>query len=86
MFVHLGGEKVIRMKELIAILDLSSEQSAAAHSEFIRRAEERNEVERIGDEAPKSLVITDGRLYYSPISSTTLKKRVQAMNERLLLP
>ena len=85
MFVHLGGEKVIRMSELIAILDLSTEQSVTVHSEYIAHAEQKNAVEKIGEEAPKSLVITDSKLYYSPISSTTLKKRVQAMNERLLL-
>lgn len=85
MFVHLGGEKVIRMSELIAILDLSTEQSVAVHSEYIAQAERRNAVEKIGEEAPKSLVVTDDRLYYSPISSTTLKKRVQAMNERMFL-
>lgn len=85
MFVHVGGEKVIRNSELIAILDLSTEQSIEAYSSYIAQAEERNAVEKIGDEAPKSLVVTVDKLYYSPISSTTLKKRVLAMNDRTFL-
>ena len=32
-------------------------------------------VEMIGEEDPKSIVVTKSIVYYSPISSATLKKR-----------
>lgn len=75
MFVHLGGEKVIRAVELIAIFDVTIENSSKISKQFIENAEKTNKIEVIGEEEPKSLVVTQEKVYYSPISSATLKKR-----------
>jgi len=75
MFIHLGGEKIIRSSELIAIFDLSIENSSKVSKQFIEHAEKNKNVEVISQEECKSLVITTNKVYYSPISSTTLKKR-----------
>jgi len=32
-------------------------------------------METIGDEEPKSIVVTTDKVYYSPVSSATLKRR-----------
>jgi len=32
-------------------------------------------MEAIGDEEPKSIVVTTDKVYYSPVSSSTLKRR-----------
>lgn len=77
MFVHLGGEKIIRTSELIAIFDISIEASSKISKQFIVNALNAKITERIGEEDPKSLVVTAEKVYYSPISSTTLKKRAQ---------
>lgn len=74
MFIHLGGEKVIRTSELIAIFDISIEQ-AKISKQFMNQAAKGKKTETIGEEEPKSLVVTQTKIYYSPISSTTLKKR-----------
>ena len=78
MFIHLGGEKVIRSDELVAIFDISIEQ-AWISKQFLNRAAEQKLTETIGDEEPKSLVVTRNKVYYSPISSATLKKRAHQM-------
>ncbi len=75
MFIHLGGEKIIRTSELIAIFDITIEKSSKISKQYVAHANELKSVETIGEEEPKSLVVADGKLYYSPISSTTLKKR-----------
>ncbi|MFD0961748.1 extracellular matrix regulator RemB [Paenibacillus chungangensis] len=75
MYIHLGGEKVIRSAELIAIFDISIEQSSKLSKQFVAGARERKDVETIGEEEPKSIVVTKQKVYYSPISSSTLKKR-----------
>ncbi len=75
MYIHLGGEKVIRSRELIAIFDIGSEKPSKEPRTYLLNSEQTLTVERIGDEEPKSLVVTDSKLYYSPISSSTLKKR-----------
>lgn len=75
MFIHIGGDTIIRSHHLIAIFDLSIEQSSKISRHFIEFSIKHENIERIGEEEPKSLVITENKIYYSPISSTTLKKR-----------
>jgi hypothetical protein len=79
MFIHLGGEKIIRASELVAIFDLSIERNSKISKQFISEAVKVKKLEVIGEEESKSLVITAGKAYYSPISSTTLKKRAQQL-------
>jgi hypothetical protein len=75
MYIHLGGEKVIRAAELIAIFDITIEKSSKISKQFITHAIENKKIEMIGEEPPKSLVVAKEKIYYSPISSATLKKR-----------
>ena len=75
MYIHLGGEKIIRAAELVAIFDISIEQSSKLSKQFVTQARKRKDVEVIGEEEAKSIVVTQHKIYYSPISSSTLKKR-----------
>ncbi|QGQ93432.1 DUF370 domain-containing protein [Paenibacillus psychroresistens] len=79
MFIHLGGEKIIRAAELIAIFDLSMEKTSKISKQFISHAEKEKKIEMIGEEDSKSLVVTINKIYYSPISSSTLKKRAHQL-------
>lgn len=79
MFIHLGGEKIIRANELIAIFDLSMEKTSKISKQFISHAENEKRLEMIGEEDSKSLVVTVNKVYYSPISSSTLKKRANQL-------
>lgn len=80
MFIHLGGEKIVRASELIAIFfDLSIEKSSRISKQFISNAVKEKSIEVIGEEESKSLVVTEGKVYYSPISSATLKKRAHQL-------
>jgi hypothetical protein len=79
MFIHLGGEKIIRATELIAIFDLSMEKTSKISKQFINHAEKEKKIETIGEEDSKSLVVTLNKVYYSPISSSTLKKRANQL-------
>lgn len=80
MYIHLGGEKIISSKELIAIFDISNERPSADPKTFLTHDNQERMVEKIGDEDAKSLVITESKLYYSPISTTTLKKRAASFS------
>lgn len=81
MYIHLGGERVIRSSELVAFFDVSIEKSSKLSKQFVANARKVRNVEAIGEEEPKSIVVTKGKVYFSPISSTTLKKRVHHFNE-----
>jgi len=75
VYIHLGGEKIIRTSQLVAIFDISIEQSSKLSRQFVVHAQKNKEVETIGEEDPKSIVVTENKVYYSPISTSTLKKR-----------
>ncbi|GIO32766.1 MULTISPECIES: extracellular matrix regulator RemB [Paenibacillus] len=77
MYIHLGGERIIRSAELVAIFDVSIEKSSKISKQFVSHACQHKNVEYIGEEEPKSIVITKSTVYYSPISSSTLKKRAK---------
>ncbi len=76
MYIHIGGDRMIRARELIAIFDISIEQSSKLSSQFMQAAKEQQHVEVVGEEEVKSIVLTQNYIYYSPISSSTLKKRL----------
>ena len=75
MYIHLGGEKVIFSSELVAIFDISVEKSSKVSKQFVSNALEGKNLMRIGEEVAKSIVVTKNMVYYSPISSATLKKK-----------
>lgn len=79
MFIHIGGDVVIPMKNVIAILDIETTTLSKDTKEFLRIAEEEGFVEAISDDLPKTFIITEAdkksKIYLSPISSVTLHKR-----------
>ncbi len=77
MFIHLGGERIIRASEVIAIFDITLQNESNLSNMLASSMQDYPNVEVIGDEEPKSMVLTESRMYYSPISSGTLKKRAQ---------
>ncbi|WP_078429542.1 extracellular matrix regulator RemB [Alkalihalobacterium alkalinitrilicum] len=81
MFIHLGGDIVIRSKDVVAILNSDMKESSGITKEFINAHFKANYVFEISEEMTKSIVITNDQVYYSPISSVTLKRRAQVVSE-----
>ncbi|AOT70457.1 extracellular matrix regulator RemB [Geosporobacter ferrireducens] len=95
MFLHLGGDIVIPISDIVSIIDMGTLTKSKDNKEFFKIAEEEGFVYRISGEKPKSCVITEriesGKkgskdtvksiIYYSPISSTTLQKRAGFIDE-----
>ncbi|MBE6050520.1 MAG: DUF370 domain-containing protein [Clostridium sp.] len=79
MFLHLGENVTVPIKDIIGIFDLETTMYSADTNQFLRMAEEDGFVERITDETPKSYVVAEvdkmSKIYLSPISSATLSKR-----------
>ena len=79
MFLHLGENVVVPIKDIIGIFDLQNTMYSSDTIQFLRLAEEDGFVQRITDEQPKSFIIAEvnnkSKIYLSPISSTTLSKR-----------
>ncbi len=79
MFLHIGGDVVIPMRNVIAILDIESTTLSKDTKEFLKIAEEEGFIDAISNDLPKTFIITEtekkSRIYLSPISSVTLQKR-----------
>lgn len=73
MFLHIGNDEVIKSQSIIIIVNyqLAKETDQLAS---INRGKEIVELVN-NEEQIKSIIITNEKVYYSPLSSTTLKKR-----------
>lgn len=81
MFIHLGGDVIIPKKEIVAIINVNTRRSAAT-AEFLGLARSEKKLELIAEKGKeKSFVLTRERIFLSPISSATLKKRAEAKTQ-----
>ncbi len=74
MFLHLGGEVVIPVRNIVAIIDLEAKSNSESTQEFLSVADDEGFVVHLG-ESPNSFVVTSEKVYLSPISALTLRKR-----------
>lgn len=79
MYLHLGGEISVKIKNIVAIMDLETTSVSKITKDFLKFAQRSNSVINVNEELPKSYVLTsknnETRVYVSPISSQTLLKR-----------
>ncbi|WP_026895531.1 extracellular matrix regulator RemB [Clostridiisalibacter paucivorans] len=91
MFLHLGKNTVIPLKDIIAIIDAQSSFQSKDTRDFIKICMEEGFVENISDDKVETYIITESvqkdkstgeeirksKIYSSHISSTTLFKRAE---------
>ena len=79
MFLHIGNNKNIRVKNIIGIFDADTATVSVTTRRFLSGAEKRGEVEAANEEIPKSFVLYGkGEGYgicFSQISTTALLGR-----------
>ncbi|HHZ20961.1 MAG TPA: DUF370 domain-containing protein [Firmicutes bacterium] len=73
MYLHLGGDYVVKKSEIISILNLDC-VSLSSMQDLLKSIGEKKEIIGLSPET-KSIVITERAIYASPISSLTLLKR-----------
>lgn len=84
MFLHIGADVVIPVKNIIGIFDLENTTVSKDTKEFLKIAEEEGFIEAVSKDLPKSFIIAEidkkSKVFLSPISSVTLKKRTGFIN------
>lgn len=76
MFLHLGGDVIVPKEDVVAIIDLKQPNRSKINTEFLRISGDEGFIKQVCDpEKIKSFIVTIKNIYYSPISSATLKKR-----------
>ncbi|MCR1899240.1 DUF370 domain-containing protein [Irregularibacter muris] len=85
MLLHLGGDEMVSFKDVIAVMNLEIAQMSKETVEFLDIAREEGFIKRISKEEPKSFVLAEVNhksiIYFSPISSNTLIKRMGFMDK-----
>lgn len=80
MYIHLGGEYVVRQENIIGIFDLENTTISKHTRDFLNFCEKRKEVTNVSYELPKSFILTNqknvNKVYISQISPTTLSRRL----------
>ncbi len=73
MYIHLGDNHVVPSKEVVMILDRQSSQDSSIVDEFFKK--QKDKIVQLASNDAKSIIITLDKIYFSPLSSSTLKKR-----------
>lgn len=77
MFLHLGSDVMVPVKDVLAIYDYKT-MEFETNQKMLETMMREKEVVEISKEA-KSFIFTDDKIYLSVISSLTLKKRAQSV-------
>ena len=76
MYLHLGGDVVVRSSDIIGIFDI---ENTSVSKEYLGEQEKRHRVITVSPELPKSFIVCRERdgitVYISQISCSTLRKR-----------
>jgi len=83
MYLYLGGDRAIALRELIGIFDLDTVTVSKHSRDFLAQAQKQGRVHDAGGGLglPKSFVLTDQGVCLSPLNSATLQKRVDSLLE-----
>ena len=84
MYLHLGGDTVIRTENVVGIFDLENSSVSRHTKKYLSKKKKKKKVVNVSFELPKSFIVCleDGeeRVYISQISTSTLIKRLDYMS------
>ena len=81
MFLHLGNNETIPREEILAIIEIEKNKvQRSLAGEYSRQGKQVTEIVPLS--RAKSLIISPERIYFSPISSKTLARRIEALIDR----
>ncbi|MFC4402321.1 extracellular matrix regulator RemB [Gracilibacillus xinjiangensis] len=80
MFIHIGDDHVIQSEHVVAIIDYSLINSSTINDEMLQGLNDKKLTVTTDDSVTKSIVVTTDKVYYSPLSVLTLKKRASMIS------
>jgi hypothetical protein len=84
MYVHIGGDYTISDRLILGIFDLDqTTENSEDTVNYLNAAEKRDLIEVVSPELPRSFIVTLERVYVSPVSVATLRKRLKDKNNEL---
>ena len=74
MYLHVGGDHIIPVRSIVAIVDWRARRAAATR-EFLDLQRSEGRLQDLSEGSPKACIITDGGTFLSAISAATLQRR-----------
>ncbi len=78
MYLHIGEDTVVKDKEIIGIFDMDTSTVNKATRDYLKKAEKDKKVIYVNYDLPKCFVVTNDKIYVSPINTSTLNKRAKS--------
>lgn len=75
MYLHIGGDTLVKDKEIIGIFDIDTSTVNKATRDYLTKAEKDKKVIYVNYDLPKCFVVTDNNIFVGPINTSTLYKR-----------
>lgn len=86
MYLHLGQDISVRMKDIVGVFDLETSTISASSRQFLSQAQKEGKVVNVTEEMPKSFILCrSGAVYLSQISPATLARRAAAQKKTFSL-
>ena len=84
MFLHVGNNKNIRIKDIIGIFDMDNATlNSTLTKKYLSAAQKRGEIESAGDDIPKSFILyrygEDYKVCFSTLSASSLRGRLEGV-------
>lgn len=77
MYIHIGEDLNVRLRDIIAIFDKQS-MNSPLFEEFLKKHE--GKIIDFAKGSFHSIVVTNDKMYLTPLASKTLKKRADLTN------
>ena len=77
MYLHVGGDYLIRKDKIIGIFDIENTSISKHTRDFFKKRENEKNVINVSYDLPRSFILdNNNKVYISPISPQTLLKRM----------
>ncbi len=84
MYVHIGGDYSVSDRLILGIFDFDqTTESTPDTINYLYEAEKRDQIEVVSPDLPRSFIVTLERVYVSPISVATLRKRLKSSSREI---
>jgi extracellular matrix regulatory protein B len=74
LYIHIGVNHVVLSREIVMIFDYKG-TSSPIMEEYLKK--NKSKIVQLANGETKSIIITDHTIFFSPLASSTLKKRAQ---------
>lgn len=77
MYLHIGENYVLKTDAVIGIFDMDTATVNKATRDYLNKAEKEKRIVYTSYDLPKSFIVTEEKIYVSPLNTATILKRTR---------